>query len=55
MEVDRFKGGIIFKWLNKEEIYNKYNGKGRIQNLQAYIDKLHVDYIANRSGTDKRI
>lgn len=55
LEVDRFKGGIIFKWLNKEEIYNKYNGKGRIQNLQAYIDKLHVDYIATRSGTDKRI
>ena len=52
MEVDRCKGGVVFKWLNKEEIYNKYNGKGNPQNLQAYIDKLHVSYIATRSGVD---
>lgn len=52
MEVDRYKGGIIFKWLNKNEIYAKYNGKGRSQNLQAHIDKLHTDYIATRSGVD---
>ena len=55
MEVDRYKGGIVFKWLNKEEIYNKYNGKGKPQNLQAYIDKLHVGYIATRSGVDNGI
>ena len=55
MEVDRYKGGVVFKWLNKEEIYNKYNGKGKPQNLQAYIDKLHVDYIATRSGVDNGI
>ena len=52
MEVDRYKGGIIFKWLNKNEIYAKYNGKGIPQNLQAHIDKLHTDYIATRSGVD---
>mgnify|MGYP004668542965 CR=1 FL=1 len=52
MEVDRYKGGIIFKWLNRKEIYAKYNGKGRPQNLQAHIDKIHADYIATRSGVD---
>lgn len=52
MEIDRYKGGIVFKWLNKEEIYNKYNGKGRPQKLQAHIDKLHTDYTATRSGVD---
>lgn len=52
MEVDRYKGGVIFKWINKKEIYDKYNGKGRAQNLQAHIDKLHTDYIATRSGVD---
>lgn len=52
MEIDKYKGGIVFKWLNKEEIYQKYNGKGRPQNLQAHIDKLHADYIATRSGVD---
>ena len=55
MEVDKYKGGIVFKWLNKEEIYNKYNGKGKPQNLQAYIDKLYVGYIATRSGVDNGI
>lgn len=52
MEVDRYKGGVIFKWINKKEIYDKYNRKGRAQNLQAHIDKLHTDYIATRSGVD---
>jgi len=52
MKFDSFRGGIIFKWINQKEIYNKYNGKGKNQNLQAYIDKLHVDYIATRSGVD---
>lgn len=52
MEVDRYKGGVIFKWINKKEIYDKYNGKGRAQNLQAHINKLHTDYIATRSGVD---
>jgi len=52
MDIDRYKGGIIFKWINKDEIYAKYNGKGRPQNLQAHIDKLHTDYIATRSGVD---
>ncbi len=55
MDIDRYKGGVVFKWLNKNEIYNKYNGKGKPQNLQAYIDKLHVDYIATRSGVDNGI
>lgn len=52
MEIDRYKGGVIFKWLNKNEIYAKYNGNGRPQNLQAHIDKLHTNYIATRSGVD---
>lgn len=53
MDIDRFKGGIIFNWMNKTEIYNKYNGFGKKQNVQSYIDKLHVDYIATRKGVDK--
>ena len=52
MDIDRYKGGVIFKWINRKEIYAKYNGKGRPQNLQAHIDKLHTDYIATRSGVD---
>ena len=55
MDIDRFKGGIIFNWMNKNEIYNKYNGFGKKQNIQSYIDKLHVDYIATRKGVDKSI
>lgn len=53
MDIDRFKGGIIFNWMNKNEIYNKYNGLGKKQNVQSYIDKLNVDYIATRKGVDK--
>ena len=52
MDIDRYKGGVIFKWINKNEIYAKYNGKGKSQNIQAHIDKLHTDYIATRSGVD---
>ena len=52
MDIDRYKGGVIFKWINRKEIYAKYNGRGRPQNLQAHIDKLHTDYIATRSGVD---
>lgn len=52
MDIDRYKGGVIFKWINKDEIYAKYNGKGKPQKLQAHIDKLHTDYIATRSGVD---
>lgn len=52
MEDSLDKGRIIFKWMNKKEIYAKYNGKSRPQNLQAHIDKLHTDYIATRSGVD---
>ena len=52
MDIDRYKGGVIFKWINKNEIYAKHNGKGKSQNLQAHIDKMHTDYIATRSGVD---
>ena len=52
MDIDRYKGGVIFKWINKNEIYAKYNGKGKSQSLQAHIDKMHTDYIATRSGVD---
>ncbi|MDO5555838.1 MAG: relaxase MobL [Clostridia bacterium] len=52
MEKDRYKGGVIFKWINKDEIYAKYNGKGKKQYIQANIDKNHIRYIATRSGVD---
>ena len=52
MDKDRYKGGVFFKWINKNEIYAKHDGRGRRQNLQAYIDKLHQEYIASRPGTD---
>ncbi len=52
MDKDRYKGGVFFKWINKNEIYAKHDGRGRRQNLQVYIDKLHQEYIASRPGTD---
>lgn len=52
MNKDQYKGGVFFKWINKNEIYAKHDGKGRRQNVQAYIDKLHQEYIASRPGTD---
>ena len=29
MDIDRYKGGVIFKWINKNEIYAKYNASFR--------------------------
>lgn len=44
-------GGIVFKWINKQEVMNKHTGQAKTQSLQTYINKLHVDYIATRPGT----
>jgi len=52
LDKDRFSDGIFFKWLNQKEIYAKYDNKGRARRLQAYLDKLHEDYIATRPGAD---
>ena len=52
MDKDRFSDGVFFKWLNQKEIYAKYDNKGRARKLQAYLDKLHEDYIATRPGVD---
>jgi len=52
MDKDRFSDGVFFKWLNQKEIYAKYDNKGRARKLQAYLDKLHEDYIATRPGAD---
>ena len=45
------KGGIVFKWINKQEIMNNHLGKGKGNSLQAYVNKLHVEYIGTRPGT----
>ena len=39
MDKDRYKGGVFFKWINKNEIYAKHEGRGRRQNITVYIDK----------------
>lgn len=52
MNKEQYKGGVFFKWMNKNEIYAKYDGKGRKQNIQAFVDKLHQEYIASRPDTD---
>lgn len=44
-------GGVLFKWINKNEIMKQHQGKGRGINLLAYVNKLHVEYIATRPGT----
>ncbi len=45
------KSGVVFKWINKEEILNKYKGHTRDSGLQALIDIQHIKYIATRPGT----
>lgn len=44
--------GIVFRWLptNQKEIRNHRLNKGRTPNLQAHINKMHLDYIATRPG-----
>lgn len=37
-------GKVVFKWVMDEK-YKK-------QSIQSYINKLHIDYIATRPGTD---
>ncbi|MBO5349594.1 MAG: hypothetical protein J6A89_07250 [Clostridia bacterium] len=47
-----YNGKIIFKWINKKEIYNKYNNKGKSIYAQSQANKAHIKYIATRSGVD---
>lgn len=44
--------GVIFKWLkhNQNEIKNHRQNHGKTPNLQAYVNKLHLKYIATRIG-----
>ncbi len=38
------KGRVVFKWIMDD--------KRKKQSIQSYINKLHIDYIATRQGTD---
>lgn len=44
--------GVVFKWLkhNQNEIRNHRQNNGKTPNLQAYVNKLHLKYIATRIG-----
>ena len=44
--------GIVFRWLpsNQKEIRSHRMNKGRMPNLQAHINKMHLNYIAMRPG-----
>ena len=44
--------GVVFKWLksNQKEIRNHRQNNGRTPNLQAHINKMHLNYIAMRPG-----
>ena len=45
--------GVVFKWLksNQKEIRNHRKNNGRTPNLQAHINKMHLNYIAMRPGS----
>lgn len=49
---NNYNGKIIFKWINKKDIYSKYNNKGKPLYVQSQINKAHIHYIATRSGVD---
>ena len=44
--------GVVFRWLpsNQKEIKNHRMNNGRTPNLQAFVNKMHLDYIATRPG-----
>lgn len=41
---DLDKGKVVFKWIKDD--------KNKKQSIKSYINKLHIDYIATRPGTD---
>ena len=44
MKDDLDNGKVVFKWIMED--------KHRKQSIRSYINKLHIDYIATRQGTD---
>lgn len=44
---------VVFKWINKNEIYSKRTSQAKDNRLQAHIDRCHIDYIATKSEAVK--
>lgn len=44
---------VVFKWINKQEIYNKRTDQAKDNRLQAHIDRCHIDYIATKAEAVK--
>lgn len=44
---------VVFKWINKQEIYNKRTSQAKNNRLQAHIDRCHIDYIATKAEAVK--
>ena len=44
---------VVFKWINKQEIYNKRTSQAKDNRLQAHIDRCHIDYIATKAEAFK--
>lgn len=44
---------VVFKWINKQEIYNKRTTQTKDNRLQAHIDRCHIDYIATKAEAVK--
>ena len=44
---------VVFKWINKQEIYNKRTSQAKDNRLQAHIDRCHIDYIATKAEAVK--
>lgn len=42
----------MFKWANKEAIYNNKSGKGKPATIRNIINKNNTIYIGSRSGVD---
>lgn len=45
--------GVVFKWVNKSDIYKNKSGQGKSMSMRAYINKLNTEYIATRPGVDQ--
>lgn len=44
---------VVFKWINKQEIYSKRTNQAKNNRLQAHIDRCHIDYIATKAEAVK--
>lgn len=44
---------VVFKWINKQEIYNKRTSQAKDNRLQAHVDRCHIDYIATKAEAVK--